>query len=166
LVQRVFMFIVCAIALLIFMPGVASSASDETTMQISTNVVNTTTCAIESVPPLDFGVYYISGNAVSQLQYVQIFCDHPANYSIDAGSGNNSQGGTRRMTDGAGHYLDYQLYIDQESTAIWGAGFSGGQAIYGSGNNLNWLAYFGEIPGGQNPATGGYSDTVVVSLNW
>jgi spore coat protein U-like protein len=63
---------------------------------------------------------------------------NPSNVSTDTNP-------VRRMTDGAGNFLLYELYQDESKTIIWG----------NTDNNV-----YIKIPAGQNVPAGNYQDVV------
>lgn len=95
---------------------------------------------------------------------------------IALGLGNNANGSTRRMTDGASHYLVYELYqppgttpgipCSFPGTTVWGTGTSALSA--GAATNKNPRIYYvcGTVAAGQNPSVGTYSDTVVATVTF
>ncbi|KEQ52683.1 spore coat U domain-containing protein [Sphingobium chlorophenolicum] len=75
----------------------------------------------------------------------------------------------RRMTQG-GAALNYNLYTSASRTTVWGTG-SGGTGIVSA--PLNGLLSFsqtvqvyGQIPAGQWPQAGPYSDSVIVTITY
>ncbi|MDH6103526.1 spore coat U domain-containing protein [Chrysosporum ovalisporum ANA283AFssAo] len=65
----------------------------------------------------------------------------------------------RRMTDGAGNYLLYELYQDESKTIIWGNTNETGLSLTGTGSASNVNVHV-KIPAGQNVPAGNYQDTV------
>ncbi|AHJ26880.1 Sigma-fimbriae tip adhesin [Nodularia spumigena CCY9414] len=65
----------------------------------------------------------------------------------------------RRMTDGAGNYLLYELYQDESRTIIWGNTDNTALSLTGTGSASNVNLYI-KIPAGQNVPAGNYQDTV------
>jgi spore coat protein U-like protein len=65
----------------------------------------------------------------------------------------------RRMTDGAGNFLLYELYQDESKTIIWGNTHDTGLSLTGTGSASSINLYI-KIPAGQNVPAGNYQDTV------
>lgn len=65
----------------------------------------------------------------------------------------------RRMTDGNGNYLLYELYQDESKTRIWGNTDSTGLSLTGTGSASSINLYI-KIPAGQNAPAGNYQDVV------
>ncbi|MDB9308653.1 spore coat U domain-containing protein [Aphanizomenon sp. CS-733/32] len=65
----------------------------------------------------------------------------------------------RRMTDGNGNYLLYELYQDESQTTIWGNTNDTGLSLTGTGSASNVNVHI-KIPEGQNVPAGNYQDTV------
>jgi spore coat protein U-like protein len=84
----------------------------------------------------------------------------PATVTLDQGlypaAGSTDAAPLRRMSDGAGHSLSYQLYQDAALSTVWGNTPETGMCASGS------LTVYGAIPAAQNAPVGSYADTVVV----
>lgn len=74
----------------------------------------------------------------------------------------------RRMSNGSGGTLSYNIYTSASYAQIWGDGIASGTAsVSGAGTGLEQaLTAFGRLPASQNPPAGGYSDTIVVTVSF
>jgi spore coat protein U-like protein len=93
--------------------------------------------------------------------------------ALDAGANEATSNDvtTRRMSDGGGNFVSYQLYTDNSYGTIWGDGNNGSstQAVLGTGiSNSAELTVYGRIPANAaaDQPTGLYQDTVQVSLSF
>lgn len=101
-------------------------------------------------------------------------CNVADAWSIKAGAGNNSTHATgtcgasackRAMTDGAGHYVGYDLFVGAccSGTTVWNTV----NAITGTGTGAaQTIDFWGEIAASQNVAAGTYTDTVTATYTF
>ncbi|UZW53835.1 spore coat U domain-containing protein [Sphingobium sp. JS3065] len=87
--------------------------------------------------------------------------------AISPGSSGNAL--ARQMTQGSAR-LNYNLYTNASRTTIWGTG-SGGTAIVsamltGLLSFSQTVSVYGQIPAGQWPQAGPYSDSVIVTITY
>jgi spore coat protein U-like protein len=77
---------------------------------------------------------------------------------------------SRAMTSG-GHLLNYNLYINNSRSIVWGDGSAGTAKIsdgYGLGLSavIKDYSIYGRIPARQNGYVGSYSDMIIVTVNY
>lgn len=88
--------------------------------------------------------------------------------TIDLSTGTSNNYLTRTLTAGA-NLLNYNLYYDAAYTQVWGNGtgtsVEGSVVIRRRAPNAS-LPVYGAIAAGQDPAPGGYGDTITVSVNY
>ncbi|MGV2813949.1 Csu type fimbrial protein [Enterobacter cancerogenus] len=124
-------------------------------------------CELLSVSPMDFGSKspvnsgLLSGNATSG---VTVSCPLNMTYTVAMGMGMNSDGGGRRMCNGAS-CVAYNLYQDAAHTTPWNDSDLVQTQTSATGEAES-LTVYGAIPPQQWPAPGTYSDTVVVTLSY
>lgn len=123
-----------------------------------------------------FGAYDpFSASPVDSAGSVTVTCQFLigvlVNYTIQLSTGAGG-GYSPRSLSGPGYQLDYNLYTNAGRTNVWGNG-SGGTATVSDGYLITLLVPFvrnytvyGRIPAGQNVAPGGYSDTIIVTVNY
>jgi spore coat protein U-like protein len=145
-----------------------SAASATANLSVSATVINN--CLI-STAALAFGNYDpVDVNAAANLDgtgTVTIACTKGATATIGLGLGANASGSTRRMTDGSGHYLTYELYQEAARTTVWenaGAGLLS-PAAAPSKAARNFTVY-GRVASNQDIEAGAYTDTVVATVNF
>lgn len=154
-------------------PAFAGSATNSLTVQATVSANCTVTAAT-----LDFGSYDpLVTHAATDLavsQALTIKCTKgTAATSIDLSPGANFSG-TRRMLGAPGNFLNYELYKEATHTNVWTTGAGTGvvpAASTGKNNPLTFssgaaLAVFGMVPRDQDVATGSYSDTVTITINF
>jgi spore coat protein U domain-containing protein, fimbrial subunit CupE1/2/3/6 len=141
----------------------ASRAATVTaTMPVSAVVV--ASCAVQA-DPLDFGNY--SGLKLAQQTTLSVVCSRDTAYNVglNAGTGTGATTTTRVMTGGTGT-LDYQLFQNAAHTTNWG-NTVGNDTVEGRGSGLEQtLTVYGQIPSGQFPPAGSYSDTITVTVTY
>ena len=94
--------------------------------------------------------------------------------SIVLSQGNNFGGTQRRMSDGNGHYIPYQLFTDSSHTTLWGDGTSGtGAPLAGgftpstSASSTQSFNVFGLVKASdEDVPPNAYNDTVNVTVNF
>ena len=115
---------------------------------------------------LDFQVYNSSA-AKTATTTLEIRCTPGATASISFNGGSNVQGQLRRMSNGATNLLEYGLYKDAAySTPI----DIGGEAykIAAAPNPAAPVTFtvYGKVPANQVVQAGGYTDVVVISVQF
>ena len=86
---------------------------------------------------------------------------------MSLGSGQNSNGTTRRMAGPGGQFLNYGLFRDSGRTVQWGNGTALGGQVSGTGSgSAQSLTVYGRIPASQLATPGSYSDSVVVTVEY
>ena len=87
--------------------------------------------------------------------------------SIALALGGNASGSSRRLSDGAGNYLTYELYQEAARSTVWGT--TGGAVLTAaaapSKAARNFTVY-GRVAGNQDVPSGNYADTVVATVNF
>lgn len=75
-------------------------------------------CIINNAPDIDFGSKAMVGQFDAVTQSVNLSCTSTEGYKVWFTDGDNRQGGWRRMADGGGNYLQYQIY-QADGVTIW-----------------------------------------------
>src|SRR5215470_3324143 len=109
-----------AMVLSVFGTPVAA-ASATANLGVSATVTNN--CTI-STAALAFGSYDpVVANASTNLDgtgTVSVACTKGTSATVGLGLGSNASGSTRRMSDGGGNFLTYELYQDSGHSTVWG----------------------------------------------
>lgn len=124
---------------------------------------------------LDFGEQSSLGASVDAESNIsgggklKIKCTDKTPYTITLNNGLNANGTQRRLSDGGAvgtglgaKYVTYNLYTDSSRTTEWpSTGFTG------TGDNTEMdLIVYGRVPVQTTPASGTYTDTVVMTVAW
>ncbi|HSO07561.1 MAG TPA: spore coat U domain-containing protein [Pelomicrobium sp.] len=74
----------------------------------------------------------------------------------------------RRLRGGGSDTVDYNVFIDNARTVIWGDGVLGGSTVSQrfTPNQTIPFTVYGGVPAGQNAAAGAYSDSLQVTIIW
>jgi len=149
-------------------PTSALAASAAANLNVSATVVNN--CLI-STGALAFGSYDpVVANAAVALDgagTVTVACTKGTTATIGLNQGANASGGTRRMTDGSGNYLEYHLYQDSGHNTVWGNSGGDLQSPVAAPSKANRnFAVYGQVTGNQDIPAGAYSDIVVATVNF
>ena len=145
-----------------------TAASATANLTVNATVVNN--CTI-STAPLAFGSYDpVVANSTSNLDgtgTVTVACTKGATATIALGNGGNASGSTRRMADGTGNFLSYELYQDSSRSVIWSTSGSGLLSPTAAPSKAaRDFTVFGRISGNQDVPAGSYGDTVVATVNF
>lgn len=124
-------------------------------------------CGI-SANPLNFGNY--TGSVLQATSTLQVGCTGGDAYtvSLNAGLGSNATVTARKMTLGTTtNTLKYSLYTSNAYNMVWGDGTSGTSTVSGTGTGaVKSLTVYGQIPAGQSPPVGTYTDTIIATLTY
>lgn len=145
-------------------PAMAGSANAN--LNVSASVVPSITITPPVTPvPIPVENVIDPSNPVTAILPVAITLPSNTTGKITLGQGQNPSTGStdvtpaRRMTDGAGNYLLYELYQDESKTTIWGNTDNTALSLTGTGSASNVNVYV-KIPAGQNVPAGNYQDTL------
>ena len=159
-----------AVAAMIGITGAAAPvfAAASTNLGVSATVINN--CLI-STSALAFGSYDpVVGNSAADLDgtgVVSVACTKGVSPTIALGLGSNASGSTRRMSDGSGNFLTYELYKETGRVTVWGA--AGGALLSTSAapsKAARDFTVYGRVTAGQDATAGSYTDTVVATVNF
>lgn len=146
-------------------PRVAS-ASATANLTVSATVTNN--CTI-STAALAFGSYDpVAANASANLDgtgRVTVACTRGASATIGLGNGSNASATSRRLSDGSGNFLSYELYQDSGRATVWGGAttLSTGSAPSKAARDFT---VYGRVSANQDVPAGSYGDTVVATVNF
>lgn len=160
------LFRICALTTLAWTTAHDARASvTTTTFQVAATVASN---CIVSAGNLAFGTYDpLAASPVASTSQISVRCTLGTGYSIglDAGGGSGATVAARLMAQGAAT-LTYGLYQDSGHTTVWG-NTPGTDTVSGTGTGLSVNhPVYGQLPPGQNVSTGGYTDTITVSINY
>jgi spore coat protein U-like protein len=146
----------------------ASAATATANLSVTATVTNN--CTI-STATLAFGSYDpVQAHASTDLDStgtVTVACTKGVAPTIGLGLGSNASGSTRRMSDGSGNYLTYEVYKDSGHTTVWGdAGAGLLSPVAAPSKAARNFTVYGRVTSNQDVAAGNYADTVVASVNF
>ena len=150
------------------LPLAVSGANQTASLTVSATVTNN--CTI-STAALTFAPYDpVVANATNNLDgtgRVTVACTKGAAPTIGLGSGSSASGSARRLSDGNGNYLSYELYQDSGHSVSWA---NSGLGLLTAGAATSKAArdftVYGRIAGNQDVPAGSYADTVVATVNF
>ena len=131
---------------------------------VSTTV--TPSCQIKTATDLGFGSVpgFITTN-VDQTSLITLNCVNATAWTAGLNNGVNASGNIRRMSDGAGNYVTYELYRDSGRSQRWGNTINTDtMAGIGTGNDQGVTVY-GRVPV-QTATPGDYSDRITVTVTY
>jgi spore coat protein U-like protein len=145
---------------------ISVSGSNFTTATGSFSVTATVapSCSI-SANALNFGAY--AGTALNGTTTISVTCANGSAYNVglDAGTASGATVTTRQMMNGS-KTLNYSLYSDSGRTKNWG-NTVGTDTLTGTGSGTaQSLTVYGQIPAGQKPVPGSYTDTITATLTY
>ena len=149
-------------------PATAQAATATANLSATATVINN--CTINTAA-LAFGNYDpVGANAAADLDgtgTVTIACTKGTTATIGLGLGANASGTTRRMTDGSGNYLTYEMYHEVGHSTVWGTAGAAllSPAAAPSKAARNFTVY-GQVTGNQDATAGSYTDTIVATVNF
>ncbi|MDF1693283.1 MAG: spore coat protein U domain-containing protein [Zhongshania sp.] len=117
-----------------------------------------------SVQNISFGTQGILSANIDTTAIIAPQCTNTTPYQIGLDNGQNANGNTRRMHNGAGKYVSYELYRDAARSQRWGDTLNSDTlAGIGTGSAQAKSIYARTAPQ-TTPSQGSYSDTVTVTI--
>lgn len=133
-----------------------------TILQISTSVFAACDTTLSLV---DFGRLDLDREANVKGE-VSVLCDRPTTFNLALSQGFGDFR-LRRMKNGEGSELVYNLFVDPAKSSVWGDGISGGTATLigeNDGRRPTFLTVYAVVPANQSVVTGNYRDNLLVTL--
>lgn len=149
--------ILCA-TLASLMPGVAEGASG---------------CSVTANAGISFTYVPMTQTATTSSGTLQVSCTGLGSgvgvYTVALSAGRGTYA-ARKMTDGKGNSLTYNLYLNASDTLVWGDGSSSTlpfNGFYAPGNPTSTFTYYGLItPAAQDIPSGTYADSPTITVNF
>lgn len=123
------------------------------------------TC-LNTATPLAFGTY--TGVQLDASASITVTCTNTTGYTVGLNAGTAAAATvlTRKMTGGAGVFLNYAAYSDTGRATNWGA-TTGTDTVAGTGTGAGQvLTIFGRIAASQFVAPGVYNDTLIATVTY
>lgn len=138
-------------------------------MEVSASVPKT--CFIISASNLAFGqLSSLLDSPHDSTSSIQLQCPMYTSFQVSLSNGLHAIGNQRRMSDGYGHYVLYELYKDSARTKRWGQTLNNDTYIASYPETLTGsvttLTVYGRIPSQGSAWAGTYSDTVLITLTY
>lgn len=146
--------------------GGSAGTSSQFPFTVNGSVPNSCTLTPKPVPQMAFGSVPgpITAN-VDQTTSIGLVCSGRTAWQIGLDNGLHASGTTRRMRNGAGQFVVYELYRDSPRSLRWGNAL-GADTLAGTGTGTaQSLPVYGRV-GAQAPAIGSYSDTITVTVTY
>ena len=155
---------------LVVISALARLEAQTSTASLTVSASVTKNCTI-STTPVNFGAYDpVAANATAPLDgigTIVVTCTKGAAAKVGLNPGSNAEGTSRRMTQGAGEYLAYELYKDTTHSTVWGDTLDTALDIPAAPNrNPRTFTAYGRIAAAQDASVGNYTDTVVATVNF
>jgi spore coat protein U-like protein len=129
-------------------------------------------CSISSPVGVAFGSYDVFSATPNNggVGSLTIRCNGTQRQDVvvTLSAGNSNSYAQRKMTSGR-NSLNYNLYTSASRAAVWGDGTGGSSTMTVSGHDAKGsttLSVFGQIPAGQDAAVGGYTDSIVETVQF
>ncbi|PHP64587.1 spore coat protein U [Zhengella mangrovi] len=145
---------------------VSPSLSATATGSFTSQIVITSTCAVQTTNTLDFGSQGLLTSNVDVTANFDIQCTAGTAYSIGLNAGTTTGGSTttRKMTNGS-DTIDYEMFSDPGRTTNWGN--TAGEVVTGTGTgSTETKTIFGRVPPQTTPGQGTYTDSVTITITY
>jgi spore coat protein U-like protein len=145
-------------------PGTYTDTVNSATSQFTLTTVIPANCSI-AANALSFGTY--GGTLLKANSTISVTCTNTTPYSVglNAGSTSGASVSNRLMSGSSSATLQYALYSNSGYTTNWGN--ASGSWVSGTGTgSAQTLTVYGQIPAGQYPKPGSYTDTVIATLSY
>jgi spore coat protein U-like protein len=159
--QRLLLAVATATLATVLSVSETNAATTTATFTVSATVV--ATCNVTTTN-LNFGSY--SGVALAGTSTVSATCSSGTPYTVglNPGTSTGATVTTRKMTGPGAQVLSYGLFQDSGHATNWG-NTAGTDTQAGTGNGAaQSFTVFGQIPAGQFPQAGSYSDTITATV--
>jgi spore coat protein U-like protein len=143
-----------------------SGGSNFTTASSGITANYADTCAISAATNLDFGSVAGLSSARDQTSTITLRCPAGTAWKLGLNNGIHASGSTRRMADGTGRYIQYELYRDSARSQRWGNTPGTDSSDDTGSGSAQTATVYGRVPAQAVTAAGTYSDTVTVTLTF
>ena len=105
-------------------------------------------------------------NPLDQTSTITVACTKGTSATVSLDLGTHVSGSTRRMQNGttATEFLTYELYTTAAHSVVWNTTNTVGYSAASKASSN--LTVHGSVGGGQDVATGNYSDTIVATITF
>lgn len=137
---------------------------DNVTRTVTINLEVDKQCTINDAPDINFGNYALIGQFNPITQSVNLTCTKTEGYKISFSDGNNRLPNSwRRMTDGSGNFLEYNIYQTDGSNIL-----DNNYKINGNGTGISQTVPYKAIinPSQTELPAGTYSDQIIMTVEY
>ncbi|WP_363799605.1 spore coat U domain-containing protein [Lysobacter firmicutimachus] len=146
--------------------GGSAGTSSSFPFTVNGSVPNACTLTPKPVPALGFGSTpgFITGN-IDQTTSIGLVCTGRTPWQIGLNNGLHASGNVRRMANGSGQFVPYELYRDGGRSQRWGNTLNS-DTLSGTGSGTGQsLTVYGRVAP-QTATVGSYSDTITVLVTY
>lgn len=152
-------------AALLVAPRQAAAQTATATLTVTARVVPVCTIANQALAFGDYDTNTATDNDAPVVN-ITVQCTRGSQFTLSLGNG-GAYTTVRRMTDGGGNYLEYQLFSDAGHTTEWtNPSATQTASLPGAGLNPYTFPVYGRIRAGQDVPTGNYADAVTMTVNF
>ena len=124
-------------------------------------------CHVVAATDMDFGnVPGVISSPVQATSAISLTCRRGTAWQIGLSDGMNPGAGQRRMVNGSGHHVQYELYRDAAMTQRWGHTENVDRLVGSGTGSSQSVNVYGKIPGSQSVPVGAYTDRVTVTVTY
>ncbi len=154
--------------MLLSLAGVCRADVSTATVGVSATLVNSCVAGNTTFGTFNFGTVYFLNTAIkitgqANAGALQINCNNGTSYTVLLSGGQSGNTAARYLQSSAGARVNYNLYTSGSYATVWDN--VTGVTQTATGQSV-WLPVYGMIPVQTTPATGTYTDTVQVTINW
>ncbi len=148
----------------------AQAASDTATFNVTITLTETCDVNTTGASNINFGTQALLTANFDQTSTLTVTCSEDTDYSLGLSAGLNpgtpGDVDTRRMGDGNGNYVQYQLYQDAPGGIVWGdTVLTNTVEEVGTGSSQSYTVH-GRVPPQATPPAGVYSDTITATVTY
>ncbi|CAN5390197.1 N/A [soil metagenome] len=129
-------------------------------------------CGFTAISPVAFGSYKQStGPDTTSIGSITVTCTNKfaasSQFTLSLSRGSSGSYNQRTLKNGS-RTLNYNLYIkaSMSKSQIWGDGSGSTEVVKKNASGVQTATVYGEIDSGQSVAAGGYSDTIIITLDF
>jgi spore coat protein U-like protein len=162
--------VAAAVAIGMLASAAVPGATKTTTMGVTASLADT--CMV-SASALMFPAYVAGSGTVTGSATLTVRCSNGAIYAVGLGAG-STPGTTfaQRLLASGTHTLQYNLYVSNSYSTVWGDGTGGTAVVGGTSTGFaapDSLTVYGQLPDSANnklAPPGAYGDTILVVLSY
>lgn len=116
---------------------------------------------------MDFGEQSTPLAQTNAESFIDVRCTNTTQFTVGLSNGLHAVGTWRRLSDGNGHFIDYNLYGDPSRNNVWGNDSASRKSGSGLGTGASiMMPVYGQIPADPTAIEGIYTDTITVDVEF